>query len=61
MFVFGKVTGKFDCMGCEQLNTLNGAPKEVGGNFDCSFVGKSFTKDDIEQLSNVKGSIACKS
>ena len=30
------VTGDFDCS-CNELMSLQGAPKSVGGNFDCSF------------------------
>ena len=36
---FGKVDGEFDCSGCKELISLEGAPKEVGGHFfayDCS-------------------------
>ena len=34
-FVFGKVTGNFDCNYAENIESLKGAPKEVGGIFDC--------------------------
>ena len=30
------VTGDFDCS-CNELVSLQGAPKSVGGNFDCSY------------------------
>ena len=33
---FGVVTGNFDCGSCWFYGTLEGAPQEVGGNFDCS-------------------------
>jgi hypothetical protein len=33
---FGKVTGDFDCFD-NNLTTLKGGPKEVGGGFFCSY------------------------
>ena len=33
---FGIVKGSFDCSVCVSLETLEGAPKEVGKHFDCS-------------------------
>lgn len=35
-FVWGKVGGKFNCVDCQSLKTLEGAPKEVR-YFDCKF------------------------
>jgi hypothetical protein len=35
-FIFGKVTGNFDCSE-NKLTTLKGAPLSVGGKFDCSY------------------------
>lgn len=34
-FKFGKITGGFDCS-YNNLDSLEGCPKEVGGDFDCS-------------------------
>jgi hypothetical protein len=36
IFVFGKVGGCFSCACCNNLTSLEGAPKEVKGYFDCS-------------------------
>ena len=36
MFKWGKVGGQFWCNHCNNLTSLEGAPKEVGGDFDCS-------------------------
>ena len=46
MFIWTTVNGSFDCMRCYFLNTLKGAPKEVGGSFDCSM---------IDALTSLKG------
>ena len=35
LFIFGKVTGSFDCEGCKKLISLKGAPIKVGWSFDC--------------------------
>ena len=35
LFRFGKVDGGFFCSGCENLKSLEGAPKEVGRDFSC--------------------------
>ena len=32
---FGKVDGEFDCSGCKELISLEGAPEEVDGDFLC--------------------------
>ena len=34
---FGKVTWAFRIFACYKLKSLKGCPKEVGGNFDCTF------------------------
>jgi hypothetical protein len=36
-FIWGTVDGDFICEGCYFLNTLKGAPKEVGKTFYCSY------------------------
>ena len=35
MFIWTTVDGSFDCMNCNSLESLEGAPKEVGGQFYC--------------------------
>lgn len=34
---FGHIDGHFNCSGCHQLTSLEGAPKSVKGGFDCSY------------------------
>ena len=34
--LFGEDIKDFDCSNCDNLQSLNGCPKEVGGYFDCS-------------------------
>ena len=34
------VYGDFDCLWCNNLTSLEGAPKEVGKSFDCSYCSK---------------------
>ena len=36
MFLWGKLTGGFDCSGCTELRSLEGASQRVGGWFNCS-------------------------
>ena len=36
MFVWSTVRGDFDCSFCKALESLKGAPKNVGVSFDCS-------------------------
>ena len=36
LFRWGTVGTDFNCAYCDKLTSLKGAPKEVGGNFDCS-------------------------
>ena len=35
LFEWGLIDGWFDCSGCDNLNTLQGAPKKVEGDFYC--------------------------
>ena len=49
------IDGKFICFGCDKLTSLEGAPKEVGGNFSCWNCCVKFTVDDVKKVSNVKG------
>jgi hypothetical protein len=57
-----KVDGTFLCDN-NQLTSLEGAPKEVGGDFNCAknpgpgSDGKGFTEEDVKDVSNVKGKI----
>ena len=36
LFKFNTITGNFDCRGCNNLTSLEGAPKEVKGYFNCN-------------------------
>ena len=36
LFEWSTIKGWFSCCGCAKLESLQGAPKEVGGSFDCS-------------------------
>ena len=55
-----KVNGDFYCSD-NNLKSLAGAPKTVGGNFDCGNNpgpnGKGFTEDDVRAVCDVKGKI----
>ena len=51
------VKGSFDCNTCKSLKSLEGAPKTVKRDFYCQNCG--FTKDDVNKVSKVKGSIFC--
>ena len=37
MFIWTIVKESFICVNCNSLTSLNGAPKEVGGTFNCSY------------------------
>jgi hypothetical protein len=50
---FGKVSGAFKCYG-NNLTSLRGAPREVGGYFDCRFNNDLTSLDGI---GNVHGQI----
>lgn len=56
---FGVVTGHFAC-DTNQLTSLDGAPKEVGGNFYCHDNAKQFTRTYVKSISNVSGKILVK-
>ena len=51
-YVFG-----FSCSDCLQLDSLEGCPKEVGGDFWCNDCKRKFTKEEIKSLCKVKGVI----
>jgi hypothetical protein len=69
---FGKVSGYFYC-GLNNLTTLEGCPKYIGGDFDCSdnylttlegcpkYIGGDFGCDILTHhtLGNVQGNIYC--
>ena len=54
---FNKVSSHFNCNSCSELSSLKGAPKEVGGFFDCSHNSTLFTEDDVRKVCNVKHKI----
>ena len=67
-FPFGTVIGHFNCSECEELISLEGAPKEVGGSFCCSNcpnltslvgapeeVGGSFSCNNCPKLTSLEG------
>ena len=56
-FKFGKVTGYFHCSS-NQLDSLDGSPREVGGNFICY---KNNLKDLIGGPQDVGGDYICHS
>ena len=58
LFTWGTVTGDFNCSGCNNLTSLEGSPKKVGGkDFDCSNCAEHFFEKDVQKYSNVKGKI----
>ena len=67
-FPFGIVSGHFNCSECEELISLEGAPKEIGGNFKFYLcpnltslvgapkeVGKSFSCNNCPKLTSLEG------
>ena len=69
LFRWGKVGGYFDCYGCKNLKTLEGAPEVVKVNFSCSYcddlenligspkrVGANFLGTHCKNLKSLKGS-----
>ena len=67
LFRWGKIKSYFDCNGCN-ITSFEGAPKEVGGYFDCSYcknittfegapkkVDKSFDCSDCDSLKSLEG------
>ena len=53
LFEWGDVSRYFHCRGCENLKSLEGAPKEVGGNFYCE--GPNLLS--LDGIGKVKGKI----
>ena len=52
-----EVGGVFYCDNCKSLTSLEGAPKEVGSSFGCGHCRVNFSKEDVKNISNVKGNI----
>ena len=48
---FGEGIKDFDCMNCGNLQSLEGAPKEVGGYFDCSYC------NNLQSLKDCPGTV----
>lgn len=57
IFVWDKVDGNFGC-GQSQITSLEGAPKEVGGSFDCQRCGKLTSLEGAPK--KVGGSFDCR-
>jgi hypothetical protein len=53
---FGRVAGSFYCSS-NQLVSLEGCPREVGGWFDCRNNKKKFSEEDVKRVCKVKGEI----
>ena len=47
----------FSCSSCSQLDSLEGCPKNVGGNFYCVGCKREFTKDEVKSLCKVERNI----
>ena len=56
-FIWTNIKGDFICSNCKSLTSLEGAPKEVGGDFYCQQYRDCFTPEDVKKVSNVKGMI----
>ena len=67
-FPFGKIHGDFNCDGCAELISLEGAPEEVEGNFACStcpnltslegapqIVNRGFSCNNCPKLTSLEG------
>ena len=57
LFIWTNIKGNFICSDCTSLISLEGAPKEVGGDFYCQQYRDCFTPEDVKKVSNVKGMI----
>lgn len=49
------IPGDFNCSYCESLRTLKYSPKEVKGNYFCAICGKTFTKLEVFDNTDVSG------
>lgn len=56
-FEFGEVTGSFGCIACQKIRSLSGAPKKVGGAFDCRMLKIRTLEGGPEEV----GSFYCRS
>ena len=52
-----EVGGTFNCSYCTSLTSLKGAPKKVGKNFYCVGSKGRFTKEEVQNIAQVKGAI----
>ena len=50
------VGGNFFCQ-CNNLTSLQGAPKHVGGHFYCYDNEKKFTEEEVRAVCDVKGNV----
>jgi hypothetical protein len=50
-----KIPGDFNCSYCESLRTLKDGPEEVSENFFCAICGKTFTKPEVFNNTDVGG------
>ena len=57
LFIWTNIQGGFICPDCNSLISLEGAPKEVGGDFYCRSCKGKFTEEDVKKVSNVNGMI----
>ena len=58
LFEFGVVKRYFDCSNCNNLISLEGAPKEVGDDFYCGYCEKLESLEGAPK--EVKGSFICR-
>ena len=54
------ISGSFSCSYGKKLESLEGCPKKVGGNFYCNSCKHEFTKKEVESLCKVKENIYIK-
>ena len=58
-FIWIEVGGDFYCKYNKSLKSLEGIPKEIGGDFSCHGCTSKFTKQDVKKVSNVRSEIKC--
>ena len=49
----------FDCSFCKDLTSLEGAPKEVNGDFCAVGCGRKFTEEEIREGRQITGKVYC--
>ena len=59
LFIWDTVDGDFNCVGCDSLQTLKGAPKEVGRGFYCSYCDSLQTLEGAPE--KINGDFSCSS